>query len=111
MIDGEDHGKDHGEDPGAAAGGEEPSILERLRGSGVGTEDPNIIGDAGPTDVAPGRDPVLPALTEELPPEVETPAERTLPSDEEADGAFFGDPEEPAGTSSGSAPPEEPATS
>ena len=32
-------------------------ILDRLRGSGVGTEDPNIIGDAGPFDVAPGTDP------------------------------------------------------
>ena len=33
------------------------SILDRLRGTGVGVEDPNIVGDAGPTDVAPGRDP------------------------------------------------------
>ena len=32
-------------------------LVERMRGTGVGTEDPNIIGDAGPTDVAPGRDP------------------------------------------------------
>jgi len=32
-------------------------LLDRLRGSGVGTEDPNIIGDAGPTDVPPGSDP------------------------------------------------------
>jgi hypothetical protein len=32
-------------------------IVERARGTGVGTEDPNIVGDAGPTDVAPGRDP------------------------------------------------------
>ncbi|HEV7861326.1 MAG TPA: hypothetical protein VGR20_01460 [Acidimicrobiia bacterium] len=42
--------------------GEEPEslvekIVERMRGTGVGTEDPNIIGDAGPTDVPPGRDP------------------------------------------------------
>lgn len=33
------------------------SLVDRLRGTGVGVEDPNIIGDAGPTDVAPGRDP------------------------------------------------------
>jgi hypothetical protein len=57
------------------------SLLDRLRGTGVGTEDPNIIGDAGPTDVAPGHDPDLPALSEPLPPEEETPAERELPSD------------------------------
>jgi peptide/nickel transport system ATP-binding protein len=55
--------------PGKAAGmeneaefGEErdtvwEKIVERARGTGVGTEDPNIVGDAGPTDVAPGRDP------------------------------------------------------
>jgi hypothetical protein len=58
-----------------------PSLLERLRGSGVGTEDPNIIGDAGPTDVAPGGDPDLAPLTEPLPDEEETPSERRLPSD------------------------------
>jgi hypothetical protein len=33
------------------------SILDRLRGTGVGVEDPNIVGDVGPTDVPPGRDP------------------------------------------------------
>jgi hypothetical protein len=42
--------------------GEEPhglveTIVERMRGTGVGTEDPNIVGDVGPTDVPPGRDP------------------------------------------------------
>lgn len=40
---------------------DEPSLLEtiidRARGTGVGTEDPNIVGDAGPTDVPPGKDP------------------------------------------------------
>jgi len=45
------------------------SLIDRLRGTGVGVEDPNIIGDAGPTDVAPGGDPPLPPLDEELPPE------------------------------------------
>ncbi len=62
---------------------EHHSLIERLRGTGVGMEDPNIIGDAGPTDVAPGEDPPLPPLTEPLPPEEETPSERLLPSDEE----------------------------
>ena len=33
------------------------TLVDRMRGTGVGLEDPNIIGDAGPTDVAPGRDP------------------------------------------------------
>jgi hypothetical protein len=33
------------------------TIVERMRGTGVGTEDPNIVGDVGPTDVPPGRDP------------------------------------------------------
>jgi hypothetical protein len=62
------------------------SLLDRLRTPGVGMEDPNIIGDAGPTDVAPGHDPDLPILTEELPPEEETPAEQALPSDESIPG-------------------------
>ena len=36
---------------------EHESLIDRLRGSGVGVEDPNIVGDVGPTDVPPGRDP------------------------------------------------------
>jgi hypothetical protein len=43
-------------------------IVERVRGTGVGTEDPNIVGDVGPTDVPPGRDPepeFLPGVVEE----------------------------------------------
>ena len=32
-------------------------LLDRFRGTGVGVEDPNIVGDAGPTDVPPGQDP------------------------------------------------------
>ena len=36
---------------------EAESLLDRLRGSGVGVEDPNIVGDVGPTDIPPGRDP------------------------------------------------------
>jgi hypothetical protein len=45
------------------------TMVERMRGTGVGTEDPNIIGDAGPVDVPPGRDP------DSWPPELETDAE------------------------------------
>jgi hypothetical protein len=33
------------------------SLLDRLRDTGVGTDDPNIVGDAGPVDVPPGADP------------------------------------------------------
>jgi len=36
---------------------EHQSLLDRLRGTGVGVEDPNIVGDVGPTDIPPGRDP------------------------------------------------------
>jgi hypothetical protein len=36
---------------------ENESLIDRLRGTGVGVEDPNIVGDVGPTDVAPGADP------------------------------------------------------
>lgn len=39
------------------------SILDKLRDSPVGTNDPHIIGDAGPTDTPPGADgdpPIVP---------------------------------------------------
>jgi hypothetical protein len=32
------------------------SLVDRLRGTGVGVEDPNIVGDVGPTDIPPGSD-------------------------------------------------------
>jgi hypothetical protein len=35
---------------------EDESLLDRMRDTGVGVEDPNIVGDAGPVDVAPGSD-------------------------------------------------------
>lgn len=35
---------------------DDDSLLDRLRDTGVGVEDPNIVGDAGPVDVAPGSD-------------------------------------------------------
>jgi hypothetical protein len=44
-----------GEDDGADAG--EHDVLDRMRGTGVGVEDPNIVGDVGPTDIPPGKDP------------------------------------------------------
>lgn len=39
--------------------GETPTqrLVDRLRDTGVGVEDPNIVGDVGPVDVAPGADP------------------------------------------------------
>ena len=33
------------------------SPIDRMRHSGVGVEDPHIVGDVGPTDVPPGTDP------------------------------------------------------
>lgn len=33
------------------------SLTDRLRHTGVGVEDPNIVGDVGPTDIPPGMDP------------------------------------------------------
>lgn len=35
---------------------ENEGLIDRMRGSGVGAEDPNIVGDAGPVDVAPGSE-------------------------------------------------------
>ncbi len=36
---------------------EDEGTLDRLRQMPVGVTDPNIIGDAGPTDIPPGTDP------------------------------------------------------
>lgn len=36
---------------------EHEGLLDRMRDVGVGTEDPNIVGDVGPVDVPPGKDP------------------------------------------------------
>jgi hypothetical protein len=36
---------------------DDDGVLDGMRGTGVGVEDPNIVGDVGPTDVPPGRDP------------------------------------------------------
>ena len=35
---------------------EREGFIERLRHGGVGTEDENIVGDVGPTDIPPGSD-------------------------------------------------------
>lgn len=35
---------------------ESESVLDKLRDSPVGTNDPMIVGDAGPTDIPPGDD-------------------------------------------------------
>ena len=66
-------------DPVEAVGEHDKSWVDRARGSGVGVEDPNIVGDVGPTDVPPGQDPegglvVEEPLGGEVPPQ-ETPEE------------------------------------
>ncbi len=43
------------------------SFLDRLRGGGIGTEDPMIVGDAGPTDIPPGSDGDSPLVTTDEP--------------------------------------------
>lgn len=43
--------------PDQAAEDHEEGFADRARHSGVGVEDPNIVGDVGPTDVPPGTDP------------------------------------------------------
>ena len=55
-------------------------IVDRLRGSGVGVEDPNIVGDVGPTDVPPGKDPEGGLVVEEP-----LGADVTPPEDDEPD--------------------------
>ena len=46
---------------------EEESFLDKLRGGGVGTEDPTIVGDVGPTDIPPGTDGESPLVTTDEP--------------------------------------------
>ena len=47
-----------GEDvPDAALVDHGEGLMDRARHSGVGVEDPNIVGDVGPTDIPPGADP------------------------------------------------------
>ena len=44
---------------------EKQRLLDRFRGTGVGVEDPNIVGDVGPTDVPPGQDPDSPEVPQD----------------------------------------------
>ncbi len=44
------------DDDAEQADGEEEGFLDKLRGTGVGTEDPMIVGEVGPTDIPPGTD-------------------------------------------------------
>lgn len=44
---------------GEGQGDDKESLLDELRQMPVGTADPNIIGEAGPSDVPPGSDPPL----------------------------------------------------
>ena len=48
---------DEAGEPIASDDTDDEGLLDRLRGGGVGTEDPNIVGDVGPTDIPPGHDP------------------------------------------------------
>lgn len=52
VVDGAD--ASHEGDYGA---GDENELLDDLRAMPVGTNDPNIVGNVGPTDVPPGTDP------------------------------------------------------
>lgn len=36
---------------------DDEGLADKARHSGVGVEDPNIVGDVGPTDIPPGTDP------------------------------------------------------
>ena len=61
---------------------EDQSLLDRLRGTGVGVEDPNIVGDVGPTDIPPGRDPDTDGLFADPPvDEVIEPVDSVEPPD------------------------------
>ena len=52
---------DNGEDEETAI----ERVIDELRDMPVGTNDPNIIGDAGPLDIPPGSDPHDPDELEE----------------------------------------------
>ena len=43
--------------PDAELAEHDETLADRVRHSGVGVEDPNIVGDVGPTDIPPGTDP------------------------------------------------------
>jgi len=52
---------------------DEKSLIDRMRDSGVGVEDPNIVGDVGPVDIPPGSDGE--ALIQEADPDDDRPVE------------------------------------
>ncbi len=56
------------------------SLIDRLRGTGVGVEDPNIVGDVGPTDIPPGSDGVGDGLLAD-PPDPDTSVDPAEPVD------------------------------
>ena len=68
-------------DPPDDAGPTREGMIDRLRESGMGVNDPNIVGDAGPFDIPPGHDPdappdqLGPAGLPNLPPDEEDTAE------------------------------------
>ncbi len=54
---------------------DDEDLLEQLREMPVGVTDPNIVGDAGPTDIPPGTDPPSAPrepVDEDLPPDAQT---------------------------------------
>lgn len=51
--------------------GASDGFIEAARESPVGTNDPNIVGDVGPTDIPPGPDPEGLIVTEDDPKGVE----------------------------------------
>ncbi|HVF75995.1 MAG TPA: hypothetical protein VM938_13200 [Acidimicrobiales bacterium] len=53
-------------------------VLDRMRDAPVGTNDPNIVGDVGPTDVPPGQDPPLGEGPMEDPPTDDAPSLDTM---------------------------------
>jgi hypothetical protein len=63
--------------------------LDRMRDAPVGTNDPNIVGDVGPTDIPPGQDP--PGAPMEDPPTDDAPSLDTMEGP-----TTYGQPAEPA---------------
>lgn len=48
---------DNTEDTGEYGADDDEAVLDDLREMPAGTNDPNIVGNVGPTDVPPGTDP------------------------------------------------------
>ena len=53
-------------EPTADADTQDEDVVDKLRDLPVGTGDPNIVGDVGPTDTPPGADPP-PPVGEDVP--------------------------------------------